>query len=202
MLTLPQLHQPDALSARLEHLRRRALRQHTTLKVVSAAIAHAPTLDECAASVERARQQLEHLECSVERFRELSGGDLMDELSTALVEQPRPESWLEATVAQLVLCVASWHESREPLARVARIDDALARELAEEAEYVDAARAALRELCRATPTGRMVVSKLVSRWLLVALETLERSARRDYLAALRREIERLGLVVDAAILAA
>jgi hypothetical protein len=189
----------DELPAPLATLWRRALRQSATLKAVSAAMAHAPTLDDCAASIERAKQELEHLECSVELYRELCGGDLSDEIAGAAAALPAPESWLEAAVAQLVLCVASPLEAQAEVS-AAGTRRARVRQLAEETEHVDAARAALSEVCATAPASFAAISKLVSRWLNVALETLDSSARAAYLEGLRREISRLGL--DAAVLAA
>lgn len=185
---------PAARPALAEALRRHAVRQVATLKASGAALAHAPTLDDRIGAIERAKEELQHLEQASEVYRELSGGDLLQDAESAAAKLPIPESWVEASVAQLVLCLAA----RVDLSRhreVPRPFRATAeRALADETEHVSAACAALAELCAQSPAMAQNASGFVQRWLPVALESLdEDGAREAYLSELAHEAEEIGL---------
>jgi hypothetical protein len=100
---------------------------------------------------------------------------------------------LEAAVAQLLLCLAAQVEletarerSNEPHAA-----DALARE----AEHVNAARAALQEASAFSDELREAVHACTTRWLAMALDTLEDdTARQQYTRALAEFALPSGLV--------
>jgi hypothetical protein len=106
-----------------------------------------------------------------------------------------PQSWEEASVAQLVLCLASQlevsHRSLEP----SLLSAALLRQLAQENEHVDAARAALHELRVRSPSSLSGAS--FARWLRVARQSLTDGIRESFLEALARDIAALGLGSDA-----
>lgn len=185
---------PEARPALARALRRHAVRQVATLKASGAALAHAPTLDDRIGAIERAKEELQHLEQASEVYRELSGADLLQDAESAAAKLPIPESWVEASVAQLVLCLAA----RVDLSRhreVARpFRGPAQRALAEETEHVVAACAALSELCAQSPGVASEASKYVERWLPVALESLEEDGSREaYLSELAHEVEDIGM---------
>ncbi len=169
-------------------LRWRGWLQTASLRVESAAIAYAPTTDDSGAAIERTRQQLAHLEHSVELYRERCGGDLAKAL-TARVETLRiPASWLEANVAQLVLSLAAQTEARRWLDEKSP-SRTLLRQLAEKSEHIDAARAALRDLRAAEPDFSVEVPRLTSQWLDIALCALEADRKHEYAQPLRSALE-------------
>jgi len=172
----PSTERPVALSESAR-LRWRGMLHTATLRVAGSAIVHAPTLDDCAAVLERAREDLEDLEDTVELFRELTGRDLAVELSGAGASMPSPESWLEVTVAQLVLCVAAQMEAHSSLGYLAR-----------KTEHVAAARSTLRDLWACSPGLLEPLPELLSRWVGVACSALDDSSRLRYFDALRREL--------------
>ncbi len=185
---------PDARPALAQALRRHAVRQVATLKASGAALAHAPTLDDRIGAIERAKEELQHLEQASEVYRELSGGDLLKDAESQAAKLPVPESWVEASVAQLVLCLAA----RVDLSRHAELPrpfrQTAARALAEETEHVSAACAALAELCAQSKATAQDASGFVQRWLPVALESLEEDGTREaYLSELAQEAEEIGL---------
>ena len=186
---------PDGVRPQVaEALRRHAVRQVATLKASGAALAHAPSLDDRVGAIERAKEELAHLEQASEVYRELSGADLLGDAEQVAAKLPIPGSWLEASVAQLVLCLAA----RVDFARFVEVATPLrgVTELAmvEEAEHVSAARAALDELCAGSPQTAEVATEYMARWLPVALDSLETGAPRSaYLKELETEVRGLGL---------
>ncbi len=176
-------------------LLRRGVRQAASLRAASAAIAHAPTVDDCAAAIERAREELAHLERTADLYTEFAGRDLTREIEPQIRELPVPASWLEANIAQLVLCLASRIEGRKACATKEATVDSV-RRAAEESEHVDAARAALRECCGSACGERRPVPACVAAWLRLALEGLGEDEQAAYLDALRRDVFSLGLALD------
>jgi 1,2-phenylacetyl-CoA epoxidase catalytic subunit len=175
-------------------IRRHAMRQVATLKASGAALAHAPTLDDRASAVERAREELAHLEEASELYRELSGKDLLKDAEGAAATLPIPSSWMEASVAQLVLCLAA----RVDLERQTQVEPALQkltdRSRAHETEHVAAARSALSELCSASAAQAREATEYIERWLPVALDSLDaHETKQAYLAELERESRAIGL---------
>lgn len=175
-------------------IRRHAMRQVATLKASGAALAHAPTLDDRASAVERAREELAHLEEASELYRELSGKDLLKDAEDAAATLPIPSSWVEASVAQLVLCLAA----RVDLERQNEVEPALQRlterSRASETEHVAAARAALSELCAASEAQAREAAEYIERWLPVALDSLEaQETKQAYLDELALESRVIGL---------
>lgn len=177
-------------------LQRRALRQSATLRAASAAIAHAPTLDDCAASIQRAREELEHLEHSVECYRDLTGLDLTRELERETSGLLVPTSWVEASVAQLVLCLAARIDASHQLS-TRRPKRRLIREIAEESEHVNAARAALFERDEGQPGHLGALLRLATCWAEVALATLQPELDHAFRDALAHELTGLGVLRDA-----
>jgi hypothetical protein len=193
MSTLTACSPEDSRATLRRSLESAALRQTATLRAASAAVAHAPTLDDCAAAVERMREELEYLEDSSDLYRELFDAELTEQVASATAKLPRLDSWLEACIAQLVLCLASQLEATQRLAEDG--SESLLRRLAQENEHVDAARAALREHCAQADDGS--ASAALECWLPVAFETLELSMRLNYLDALRRHTVPLGIRFEA-----
>ncbi len=181
----------------VENLRRHAMRQVATLKASGAALAHAPTFDDRASAVERAREELAHLEEASELYRELSGQDLLKDAEATVAALPIPSSWVEASVAQLVLCLAA----RVDLDRQNEVVPALQKlrdsSRAHEAEHVSAARAALSEACAGSVEHAREASEYIERWLPVALDSLEaQETKQAYLDELARESRAIGLSRD------
>jgi 1,2-phenylacetyl-CoA epoxidase catalytic subunit len=185
---------PEARPELARALRRHAVRQVVTLKASGAALAHAPTLDERAGAIERAREELAHLEQASEVYRELAGADLLQAAEQEALRLPVPSSYAEASLAQLVLCLAArvdLDQHRQVAEPFRHITD---RALAEETEHVHAARAALAELCGGPNLSREAASQLLERWLPVALDSLDEDRTRAvYLAELSRERRALGI---------
>jgi hypothetical protein len=187
----------DSRTALARSLHHAALRQTATLRAASAAVTHAPTLDDCAAAVDRLREELAYLEDSANVYRELFDAELTERIAPAVAQLSLPVSWLDASIAQLVLCLASQVEVTHQLAGTAATGsiDTLLRRLGQEREHVDAARAALAELCAEAQDGSARAS--LARWLPVALETLDVVVRPAYLEALRRDTAGLGIALEA-----
>lgn len=188
---------PDAStdqSAAPRDILRRAVRQAALLRAESAAIAHAPTLDDRIGALERVREELLQFERAALIYTERTGADLLADAEQQLADLKLPSSWLEATVAQLLLCLATRVELEATLSRLASLDPTTWRALALENEHLHAARAALSEsgldageICELMPA-------LLERWKSVALATFdsdELSAR--FLQLLDRELGRTGL---------
>ena len=158
-------------------LRWRALLHMLTLRVVGSGLPHAPTLDDSALLIERAREELEGLEATIEAYQCVQGVDLSDALRDAAALAPVPGSWLEVVVAQLVLGVAALLQSHGSVA-----------DRAHKAENVAAARSALRDLRAVSPAAFDGMSALLTRWLDVACGALDDWDRSACLAALQREL--------------
>jgi hypothetical protein len=164
-------------------LLRRGVRQIGVLRATSAAIAQAPTIDERAGSLERAREKLLQLERAAELYAQTTGADLLADAEKLIGELPSPTSWLEAAVAQLLLCLAAQVELET--ARERSQETHAPEALARETEHVNAARAALQEAHAYSDELREAVHACTTRWLAMALGTLEDDAtRQQYTQAL------------------
>ncbi|MEY4577743.1 MAG: hypothetical protein RL701_2446, partial [Pseudomonadota bacterium] len=156
-------------------LLRRGVRQIGVLRATSAGIAQAPTIDERAGSLERAREGLLQLEQAAELYADATGADLLADAERLIGAVPTPASWVESALAQLLLCLAAQVEletSLEPNAR---------RALARETEHVNAARAALYEAKAFSSELRDSVRAGSSTpWLNMALDTLEDDNTRQH----------------------
>lgn len=178
-------------------LRRHAVRQLAALHVCGAALAHAPNLDERASAIERAREELEHLERGSELYRELVGRELLDEIAPEIAKLPIPVSWTEASAAQLALSLAARIELGRDQGLAAPFAYLSLRALVEQTEHVNAARAALCDLCDASQAAAEGASQCLGRWIEVALDLLDSGdARSAYLDQIGREIRRIGLSVE------
>jgi hypothetical protein len=183
----------DARDRLARTLLRRGARQLGVLRATGAAIASAPSMDDCAGSIERAREELLHLEHAAELYAEATGADLLLDAECLIGELPSPSGWLEAVLAQLMLCLAAQveletasdvHLDLEPSARKA---------LARETEHVNAARAALHEARAFSSEMREHLRESTARWLPVALGTLEDDLTRERYT---RELERTALPIQ------
>ncbi len=191
--------QDDSRAALARALHCAALRQTATLRAACAAVTHAPTLDDCAAAVDRMREELDHLEDSADLYRELFEAELTEQIAQASAQLPQPTSWLDASVAQLVLCLASQLEASHRLKTTRSVDRQQLRRLAQESEHVDAARAALAGL--RTPMHADAIQAAFARWLPLAFATLEEDVHPAYREALRRDVAALGVELEARTLA-
>jgi hypothetical protein len=147
------------------------------LRATSAAIAQAPTIDERAGSLERAREKLLQLERAAELYAQTTGADLLADAEKLIGELPSPSTWLESAVAQLLLCLAAQVELET--ARECSFEHT-ADVLAREAEHVNAARAALQEAQGCSEELREAVHACTTRWLSMALGTLADDATRQH----------------------
>lgn len=185
---------PEARPQLARALRRHAVRQVATLKASGAALAHAPTLDDRVGAVERAKEELAHLEQASEAYRELSGKDLLQDAEKVAAELPVPASWAEASVAQLVLCLAACVDLDRHADVAAPFRALTQKAIAEEREHVNAAKAALAEIRTASQLSQEEAGKLVARWLPVALDSLEEEeTKRAYLAELSQQARAVGI---------
>ncbi|MGK3995728.1 hypothetical protein [Sorangium sp. So ce1024] len=188
--------EPETCSLIACRLRRHAVRQLAALHVCGAALAHAPSLDERASAIERAREELERLESGSELYRELLGRELLDEAAPEAAKVPIPSSWIDAAAAQLALSLAARIELGRDQTLAAPFAYLSLRALAEQTEHVNAARAALCDLCDTSQAAADSASQCLGRWLLVALDLLDAGdTRRAYLAQIEREIRVIGLKV-------
>jgi hypothetical protein len=177
----------DARDRLARTLLRRGARQLGVLRATGAAIASAPTLDDCAGSIERAREELLHLERAAELYGEATGTDLLTDAEALLGELPNPSSWLEAVLAQLMLCLAAQVELETASDVQVELEPSARQTLARETEHVNAARAALHEVDAFSTELRDGLRVGTARWLPVALSTLEDDLTR---ARYTRELER------------
>jgi hypothetical protein len=156
------------------------------LRATSASIACAPTLDDSAGSIERTREALLALEHWAEPYQAHTGVSLLEDAERLLGELPTPSGWVDATRAQLLLCLATQVELSH--AREQGDDDphALAA-LARATEHVHAARAALQEAGACRQPLHTDLDASSARWLTVALGTLpDERARAAYAQALEQ----------------
>lgn len=164
----------------------RGMRQLAILRVTSSAITHAPTLDDCAIAIERARELLSEFERAAESYHRLTAGDLLEDAAELCGELPTPQSWQESAIALLLLCLATQVELE--IEREQRGQLAPCSALASTVDHLRAAHAALDE-SGAFPAGaaHSLMSGQVGHWLHVALGTLHGEATRK---AYRGEVER------------
>ena len=160
-------------------------------------MAHAPTLDERMCAVERAREELEHLEQASEVFRELFGQDLLEVVQHEMLSVSPPRSWLEASAAQLALSTASRIDLGRHLTLSGPFAQVTQKALAEETEHVAAARAAICDLCELAEDAPRQAVHCLQRWREVGLGSLDaEDARAAYLALLDIEARSLGLCLE------
>ena len=151
-----------------QNLLRRAVRQLALLRVSAAGIAHAPTLDDRLSAIERARERLLQLERAADRYATLTGADLVCDAEQLLGALEAPSSWLEASLAQLLLCLAACIELESP-----QLAEHLPDALAYETEHMHAARAALHELGALDAALRVRLDDVIPRWLSIAYRSLD-----------------------------
>ncbi|MET0389281.1 MAG: hypothetical protein ABW321_25130 [Polyangiales bacterium] len=185
----------DARQRLAQILLRRGVRQLGVLRATSAGIARAPTIDDCAGSIERAREELLHLERAADLYAEVTGADLLVDAEQTIGELPHPESWVEALLAQLMLCLAARVELESATEFQVELEPNTRRMLARRAEQVNAARAALHE-ARATCELRDALHAGTTRWLTVVLGTLEDDGTRQrYTRELERTVEPISVAL-------
>lgn len=174
-------HEADMSHALLRH----GVRQLAVLRATSAGIACAPTLDDSAGSIERTREVLLALERCAERYASCTGASLLAEADRLLGELLTPSSWVDATRAQLLLCLATQVELTQARAQGDTDPHALAA-LASATEHVHAARAALQESGAFQPLHTDPTASS-ARWLSLALGTLpDEHTRAAYMQALEQ----------------
>lgn len=180
---------------RARALLQRGIRQVAIVRATSAAIAHAPSIDDCASVIERARDALSRFEHTAEHYRTLTGADLFEDALQLTGELPAPSNWQEAALAQLLLCAATrvdLERQREhpsqPAGTHGEPNLYAGAELAGTLEHMSAARAALLEAGALSAEGSRVQYAGSTGWLRVALGTLsdDEVTREAY----RREVER------------
>jgi hypothetical protein len=175
-------------------LLRQVLRGLAALRAASAGLAYAPSLDERAATLERAREELIELERCAAFYEDATGKDLLADAERMLAGLPVPKSWLDACLGRLLLCLAARVELAERAAKSVTLDPSVTLELAREAEHVNAARAALLELGTERSPRRALTNEFLTRWLDVALLSLnDAKLRAQYRTALHSELEPLGV---------
>jgi 1,2-phenylacetyl-CoA epoxidase catalytic subunit len=151
-----------------QNLLRRAVRQLALLRVSAAGLAYAPTLDDRLSAAERARERLLQLERAADCYAELTAADLMRDAEQLLGTLEPPSSWLEASLAQLLLCVAACVELESP-----QVAEQLPDALACETEHLNAARAALHDLGALSSALRGRLQEVIPRWFTIAYGSLE-----------------------------
>ena len=151
-----------------QNLLRRAVRQTALLRVSAAGLAHAPTLDDRLSAAERARERLLQLERAADCYAEWTGADLMRDAEQLVGTLETPSSWLEASLAQLLLCVAACVELESP-----QLAEQLPDALACETEHLNAARAALHELGALSLSLRGQLQDVIPRWFTIAYGSLD-----------------------------
>ncbi len=165
-----------------------------TLDVASMAVIQAPTLDDRAGALERARELLLQLEHAAALYRDLCGADLLQHAKRLTAHTTLPASWLEVAIAQLLLGYAAHFALLHQLQLTRVPSEATRFALACQAEHCSAARAALDELHASSATGRANVRTSMDYWLSVSLAALdEGEIRRRYLIELERVTRDLGL---------
>lgn len=170
-----------ALCLEASVLRWHCFLQKLSLQVGAVSLVHGSTLDDCAMLLERMRKELEHLEHAVHRYLERHGEELEADLAAALTATDLPQSHLEAIVAQLVLAIASQLALRRRIEQEGCVRP-LERQLVDQREHVEAARAALRDALCGDRALYGHIPHLVSRWLGVAFSHLDKRLRKEYLA--------------------
>jgi len=176
----------EARVPRSRALLRLGVRQVAVLRATSASIACAPTIDDCAGCIERARDQLLQLERTAVQYMEHTQASLLADAEQVLGELPALGSWVEAMLAQLLLSLATQVELEHAREQGTCESPALA-VLASATEHVHAARAALHEAGALHTNPRRTSDAATAHWLTIALGTLEDESTR---AAYRRALER------------
>lgn len=175
-------------------LLRRAVRQVALLRAASAGLAHAPTLDDRIGIAERVREDLMQLERTAHAYADLTNANLLTDAERCVADLSFPASWFEASIAQLLLCLAAQLELREQPRLAEPLEASERYALAGATEHLHAARAALYELDGTSPEARTLADQLIARWLRLALATLEDGGVRErYLRALAQELAPLGV---------
>lgn len=169
----------------LERIWRRGVCQLAALRAASAGLMFGPTLDDRIAMLDRAREELLQLERADMLYAELSDGrSLLASAERALSDLPPPTSWLEATLARLLVCLSARIELE--LDHQAGIMEAAA--LVHEVEHVNAAHAAMIDMGTALSKHSQLTSTFSAEWLVIALQALSgAAARAHYLLALEHE---------------
>jgi|GEM_PF-3833405 len=163
---------------------RRSACQLAALRAASAGMVFGPTLDDRAAMLDRAREELLQIERAEVLYTKLTGEPLLDAAERVIAELPAPQSWLEASLARLLVCLSARIELESPRPAAASDEAALACEV----EHVNAAQAALRELREASGSAIELPSVFRDKWLAVALQALpSECARAHYLTTLERD---------------
>jgi hypothetical protein len=164
------------------------------LHVASTAVVHAPTLDDRAGTLERARELLLQLEYASTLYRDLADADLLQQAKRLLPDVPLPGSWLEVASAQLVLALSA-HAALEHQLPLAGVPSEAARfALACQTEHCHAARAALDELDVTSASERAALRSSLDRWLSVISVVLgESELRGNCVHELDRVTRDLGL---------
>jgi hypothetical protein len=191
MLDLDSLPEAQSVETRVQSARAlllRGVRQAAILRATSAAITHAPTLDDCASAIERARDALSQFEETSERYCALTSGELLADTQQVSAGRPVPRNWQEAVLAQWLLCAATRvelereREQAQPPGETENTQSVQTRaELASTLEHMSAARAALQESGAFSPEGRASLLDGSSEWLKLALATLaDDEARATY----------------------
>jgi hypothetical protein len=194
--SLSSLESGDRLTL-ARSLLRRAVRQVAQLRVASASLAHAPTLDDRLGVAERVREDLLQLERAAHVYLDLTDSNLLTEAEQLVTELSFPDNWLEASIAQLLLCLATRVEVEELPQLLATLAPSMRLALACETEHLHAARAALSELDGMTDEVRELANQLAMRWLRIAVDTLDdESVRRRYLRVVAQELAPIGLRID------
>ena len=173
---------------------RRGVSRVAALRAASAGLARAPSLDERAATLERAQHELLELEYCAVAYEHATGKDLLAEAERALIDVPLPDSWLEVCLARLLMCLAARTELEFRATERASHGSELLVSLAHEVEHVNAARAALQEIADLARRMRELAAEFMPRWLdLASASFADADVKAHYLAALQRELDGLGL---------
>jgi hypothetical protein len=167
-----------------------AQRQIALLRAFAAGISFAPTLDDRLALAKRLHEELGALERADGAYAELTGASLFADAEPNVAALGLPSSWSEACIACLLISLASRVALQDRRAQ----DRATLRALASEWERVSAMRAALRESGPVQDVASRVSAQFISRWVGVALASLElEGTRRGFLTAVEHELRPLGL---------
>lgn len=174
-----------------QNLLRRAVRQAALLRVSAAGLTHAPTLDDRLSAIERGRERLLQLERAADCYEQLTGADLIRDAEQLLGTLDAPSSWLEASLAQLLLCLAARVELETP-----QFAEHLPETLACETEHLNAARAALHELGALNLALRSRLQEVIPRWFTIAYGSLDPEHGLAFTSALDAVFEPMGLHVS------
>jgi hypothetical protein len=173
----------DTLLTATQVLRRGAC-QLASLRAASAGMVFGPTIDDRAAMLERAREELLQIEHAELIYAQLTGESLLSAAERILDKLPAPKCWLEASLARLLVCLSTRVELELACDSAACDESALACEV----EHVNAAHAALRDLRETSSREVDVPTAFADKWLDIALQALPNEpARTHYLTALQRD---------------